>query len=265
MVKLRNLLDNPNIRVAEQKGNIQILEYIQDKSVTAENAMMEYFASKMNTRKRQALITLNDDGFAISAGAMQWMAGDVKVGTDVKGVGDFFGKAIKGAVTKESAIKPVYRGKGYLMLEPTYKYLIVEDIGLWEGGMVLDDGMFLGCQEQIDRKVVARKTLSSAMLGNEGLFNLSLVGNGYAVMESAVPREELTEIILEDDEIRIDGNFAVAWSANLAFTVEKSTKTLIGSAASGEGFVNVYRGTGKVLLAPVETSRYNLKQAQAKK
>ena len=29
--------------------------------------------------------------------------------------------------------------------------------------MVLDDGMFLGCQEQIDRKVVARKTLSSAM------------------------------------------------------------------------------------------------------
>ena len=28
-------------------------------------------------------------------------------------------------------------------------------------------------------------------------------------------------------------------------------KSLIGSAASGEGLVNVYRGTGKVLLAPV--------------
>jgi len=26
---------------------------------------------------------------------------------------------------------------------------------------------------------------------------------------------------------------------------------LVGSAASGEGLVNVYRGTGKVLLAPV--------------
>ena len=30
-----------------------------------------------------------------------------------------------------------------------------------------------------------------------------------------------------------------------------SGKTLLGSAASGEGLVNVYRGTGKVLLAPV--------------
>ena len=265
MIRLNNLLDNPNIRIAEQKGNIQVLEYIQDKSVTAENAMQEYFASQMNSRKRQALITLNNNGFAISAGAMQWTAGNVQAGTDVKGVGDFFGKTIKGAVTKESGIKPVYRGTGFLMLEPTYKYLIVEDIGTWESGMVLDDGMFLGCQEQIARKIAARKTLSSAMLGNEGLFNLALVGRGYAVMESSVPREELTEVVLENDEIRIDGNFAVAWSANLEFTVERSTKTLIGSAASGEGFVNVYRGTGKVLLAPVESSRSSLKQALAKK
>ena len=35
------------------------------------------------------------------------------------------------------------------------------------------------------------------------------------------------------------------------FTVERTTKTLIGSAASGEGLVNVYRGTGKVRMSPV--------------
>lgn len=49
----------------------------------------------------------------------------------------------------------------------------------------------------------------------------------------------------------MDGNFAIAWSQSLKFTVERSTKTLIGSAASGEGLVNVYRGTGKVLMAPL--------------
>lgn len=49
----------------------------------------------------------------------------------------------------------------------------------------------------------------------------------------------------------MDGNFAIAWTNGLQFTVERSTKTLIGSAASGEGLVNVYRGTGRVLLAPV--------------
>ena len=88
-------------------------------------------------------------------------------------------------------------------------------------------------------------------MGNEGLFNLMLSGNGLAVLESPVPREELIEIELQDDEIRIDGNYAIAWSGNLEFKVEKSTKNLVGSAVSGEGFVNVYRGTGKVLMAPL--------------
>lgn len=32
--------------------------------------------------------------------------------------------------------------------------------------------------------------------------------------------------------------------------VEGSAQTLIGSAMSGEGLVNVYRGTGQVWLAP---------------
>ena len=36
---------------------------------------------------------------------------------------------------------------------------------------------------------------------------------------------------------------------------ERSTKTLIGSAVSGEGLVNVYRGTGKVLMSPVAPTR----------
>jgi hypothetical protein len=34
---------------------------------------------------------------------------------------------------------------------------------------------------------------------------------------------------------------AIAWSASLEFTVERTTKTLVGSAASGEGLVNVYQ------------------------
>ncbi len=41
---------------------------------------------------------------------------------------------------------------------------------------------------------------------------------------------------------------AISWSGSLDFTVERSGKSLIGSAASKEGLVNVYRGTGKVLM-----------------
>ena len=68
---------------------------------------------------------------------------------------------------------------------------------------------------------------------------------------SNVPEDELIEVILENDELKIDGNLAVCWSSNLEFTVERSTKTLVGSAVSGEGLVNVYRGTGRVLMCPV--------------
>lgn len=103
----------------------------------------------------------------------------------------------------------------------------------------------------VKSKVVARKSLSSAVLGSEGLFNLSLHGNGVAALESNVPEDELIEVILENDELKIDGNLAVCWSSNLDFTVERSTKTLVGSAVSGEGLVNVYRGTGRVLMCPV--------------
>ena len=106
--------------------------------------------------------------------------------------------------------------------------------------------VYLACDANVNSKVVARKNLSSAVLGGEGLFNLSLQGNGIAALESNVPEDELIEVILENDELKIDGNLAVCWSSNLEFTVERSTKTLVGSAVSGEGLVNVYRGTGRV-------------------
>lgn len=84
------------------------------------------------------------------------------------------------------------------------------------------------------------------------MFNLSLEGSDECfVVESPVPKEELIEVYLQNGEIKIDGSLAIAWSRDLQFTVEKSGKSLIGSAVSGEGFVNVYRGTGKIWLSPV--------------
>ena len=246
-------LQNENRKYAKSIENFHVLEYVQDASVSPMNAMNEYFMSKMHVRRRQVVIDIDKDHSAvIQAGAMQWMGGNVQATSGVKGIGDFLGKALKGAVTKETAVKPEYVGEGCLVLEPTYKYIILADIGKWgSAGMTIEDGMFLACDANVKSKVVARKNLSSAVLGSEGLFNLSLHGNGVAALESNVPEDELIEVILENDELKIDGNLAVCWSSNLDFTVERSTKTLVGSAVSGEGLVNVYRGTGRVLMCPV--------------
>lgn len=246
-------LENNERKYVSSLGNFHVLEYQSDASVAPENARNEYFMSKMGVRRRQIVIELNGKESAIiQAGSMQWMAGHVKATTGIKGVGDFVGKMVKGAITKETAVKPEYVGNGILVLEPTYKYLILVDVGSWgEKGMTIEDGIFYACSGTVKNRLTARKTISSTVLGKEGFFNLSLVGEGVAALESNVPYEELIEVELDNDELKIDGNLAVCWSSGLEFTVERSTKTLVGSAVSGEGLVNVYRGTGKVLMSPV--------------
>ncbi len=247
-----NNLTNGERKFTKQKGIFSILEYERDLSVSPYNATAQYFMSKMNVRRRQVVANLENSSLTMQAGALQWMTGNVEVKTDVKGVGDFLGKMVKGAVTKESAVKPVYTGTGVIVLEPTYKYLILCDVGEWgSNGVTIEDGMFLACENGVDIGITARKNVSSALLGNEGLFNVNLKGNGIAVLESNVPEEELIEIELNNEELKIDGKQAVCWSTSLDFTVEKTTKTLIGSAVSNEGLLNVYRGTGKVLMSPV--------------
>ena len=250
-VTVKNLKDNPNIIQTDTLGCFEVFEFQKDVSVNPSYAPIAYFMQEMNFRKRQVLCNLNGNAVKMQAGAMQWMAGKVSMNSDIKGVGNFLGKMVKSAVSGESVSKPIYQGNGYVMLEPTYKYILLEDLSKWGSGMVLDDGMFLACDANVQEEIVRRKNVSSAVLGGEGLFNLSLSGQGIAVLESSVPRDELIEIELNNDEVRIDGNMAVAWSKSLDFTVEKSTKSLMGSFVSGEGFVNVYRGTGRILMAPV--------------
>ena len=251
MFAVNNFFNNDDIRITQELGPFQVLEYQRDLSVMPEDALMAYYCNEMNVRKRQVVCDLSKAQITLQAGAMQWTVGNVNATTGVKGVGDLFGKALRGSVTGESAIKPEYTGDGLLVLEPTYKHILLLDTADWGGNLVLDDGLFLACDARLKHKAVMRSNLSSAALGNEGLFNLGIQGNGILCLESKCPREELVEITLNNDVLKVDGNNVIAWSGSLSFTVERSGKSLIGSAASGEGLVNVYRGTGKVLLAPV--------------
>ena len=251
MYQISNFTENDDVNVLVEFGAFKVIEWKRDLSVTESSAITAYFASEMNVRRRQVICDLSKANITLQAGAMQWTVGNVNATTGVKGVGDLFGKALRGSVTGESAIKPEYTGDGTLVLEPTYKHILLLDLADWNGSIVLDDGLFLACDSKLKHKAVMRSNFSSAVAGNEGLFNLGIVGSGVVCLESFCPKEELVEITLQDDVLKVDGNMAIAWSGSLNFTVERSGKSLVGSAASGEGLVNVYRGTGRVLLAPV--------------
>ncbi len=257
MIQIKNLFDNQNIKKIDEGGVFAVIEHQHDFSVDSTSAQTAYFMEKMNMKKRQVICKLDNNGVKIQSGAMQWTTGNIEMDTGVKGTKDFFGKLVTSVATGESAVKPTYFGNGLLMLEPTYNHLFIMDVGSWGHGVVLDDGMFLACEQQIQESLNKRGDVATALLSGEGIYNLTLSGYGYCVVECPVPKEELVEFILENDTLKIDGNMAVAWSASLQFTTEKSGKSILASIGSGEGVVNVYRGTGKVLVAPTMAGTVN--------
>ncbi len=133
--------NNDDIKVLNSLGPFTVIEYQRDLSVMPHNAALAYFCNEMNVRKRQVICDVNQANITLQAGAMQWTVGNVNATTGVKGVGDFFGKAVRGKATGESAIKPEYTGNGILVLEPTYKHILLVDLKDWNGSIVLDDGL----------------------------------------------------------------------------------------------------------------------------
>lgn len=263
-IKVNNWVNDDRKVIAEQ-GMFRVIEHQKDLSVSNLSAQNAYFASQMNVRLRQVEIRLDGTKTVkTQAGAMQMIVGGVEMATGVTSAKGFLGSMVKAAVTNETAVKPEYSGVGQVILEPTYKHIILQDVSQWSGGLVIEDGMFLASEGSVAHAVVQNtQDLGTALLSGEGLYNLSFTGSGVVALESYVPLEELVEYELDNDVLKVDGSMAVCWSGSLKFTVEKTTKSLLGSLASGEGLVNVYRGTGKVWVSPVAATKDSAPQTMA--
>lgn len=255
-----------NIKVIEEYESgglrVEILEY--EKLLGISNASMAqqvYFMEKQNIRVRQIALYLNRERVTIEKGAMSYFQGDIEMISGVT-LGNALGRFVRGAVTGEQMAQPEYTGTGLLVLEPSFRHFLVLELAERES-IIIDDGMFYCSQGSVTVKVISQRSLSSAVAGGESIFQQQLTGPGIVILESLVPMSEIDVIELRNDVLKVDGNFAVLRSANLDFTVERSAKTLIGSAVSGEGLVNVYRGTGQVWLAPTIKVYKTLEAAQA--
>lgn len=212
-------------------------------------AMNLYFAQQAGLMIRQVRIKLNNSAVKTEAGALYYYKGNIKSETKMGGVGGVFKKAIVGTVTSESAMKPLYKGSGELILEPSFKHYLL--LRLDGEAIIVDKGMFYACSESIEIGAGSQKNMSSALLGGEGIFQIKLSGHGIVVLECDVPSSEIVQYhISNGEELKIDGNFAIARTDGVQFSVTKSDKSLIGSALNGEGLLNTFRGEGTVWLAP---------------
>ena len=52
----QSLLNNTNVQVTSALGGMQVLEYVQDMSVSPSTSKLQYYMSRMNVNKRQLLV-----------------------------------------------------------------------------------------------------------------------------------------------------------------------------------------------------------------
>ncbi|WP_050615107.1 AIM24 family protein [Bacillus testis] len=209
-----------------------------------------FLAKEGGITLKQVKITLKDSSFTTESGALYFMKGHIEAKNKMGGATGLMKKAFKNYLTQESTFKPTYTGSGEIFLEPSFgHYMFVE---LHDETIVVDKGLFLGCEPTLDISVAMQKNLSSGFLGGEGWFQTKISGTGLCILQIPVPREEVLVTQLQNEKLQVDGNFALLRRGDIRFSVQKSTKGLIGTFTSGEGLLQTFEGTGEVWLAPTQ-------------
>ena len=241
-------------KLAEMENDsiFQILEYDNLEGATdVETAFGLNIIRENGIKLKQIRIALENSSVILEPGALSYMKGNIKITSKVGGVLGLGKKFISSKLTGETTFKPTYSGTGEIFLEPSFgNFALIE---LEDDEIIVDDGMFFACEDTVEVGVSMQKNLSSAFLGNESFCQTKISGSGIVALEIPVPESEIFKCILIDDTLRVDGNFAILRTGNIEFTVEKSSKSIVGSVTSGEGLVNVYRGSCEVWLIPTKS------------
>jgi uncharacterized protein (AIM24 family) len=233
------------------KSSFEVLEYKRlNGSKDVGSAAMLYFMKEANLKLRQIKINLRSGAVRLEGGALSFLRGSIEMENKAGGLLGLGKKMLTSKLTGETVFKPTYRGTGEIYLEPSFGFYAL--LELENEAIIVDDGLFYACEDTIEVGAEMQKNLSSSLLGNEGLFQTKISGTGIVVLEIPVPENEIMKYTLNNDVLKVDGNFALLRSRGVEFSVEKSSKSLISSATSGEGLLNVFRGTGEVWLAPTQ-------------
>lgn len=242
-------IQNRLTKIAEMSGDslFQVLEYDQlAGGMDIDTAIKLKFMNDAKIKLRQVRIILHNSGVNIESGTLSYLKGNIEMSSKVGGVIGLGKKLFASKVTGETAFKPLYEGTGELFLEPSFGHFAL--IELEDDEIIVDNDLFYACEDTVEIGVQMQKSVSSMLFGNEGVFQTKLSGSGIVVLEIPIPETEIFKCKLNNDVLKVDGNFALLRTGNIEFTVEKSSKSLIGTA-TGE----------KVFLTSIEVQeRYGL-------
>lgn len=242
--------------------NIKVIDKIENDRMTIETievtkltgaksgytAERLFYLDKAGVKSKNVKITLKKGAVKLESGALYFMKGNIEVKT--KAAKGFLKNLGSSMLSGEKMFKPTYSGQGEIWLEPSFGHFML--IELDNDEIIVDKGMFYACESEMEVTAVVQKNISSAMFGGEGFFQTRIKGTGIVVLATPVPMDEVMVYHLENEEVKVDGNFAILRRGNIDFSVEMISKGIIGTMASGEGLLQTFRGTGEVWLAPTQ-------------
>lgn len=187
--------------------------------------------------------TLQNETIRTEAGALYYMQGAITMESKAPSLTGFF----KSVASGESIFRPTYTGLGTVFLEPSLGgFHIMEVKG---ESWILESGAYWASDADVTVDAFREKAWTAFRSG-EGFvdFQTKIGGQGKLVMAGQGP---VQEVKLVNERLVVDGNYVLARPAGMSYSVERATKSLLGSMTSGEGYVRVYEGTGTLLMAPI--------------
>ncbi len=187
------------------------------------------------------------------SGAMVSMSPTIKMEAKMSG-GGMFG-ALKSAVGGESIFRTTFKaetGAGEVTFAPSAMGDIAT-VTLNGPKFFVQPGSYLAGDAALNISVQGSLR---GMLSGEGLFLLTIEGNGLLMLSSfgAIHTKDLAA----GEEYIVDTGHIVAFDSSVSYAIEKAAgksegvggflKGMVQSAMSGEGFVCRYKGPGRVYM-----------------
>lgn len=199
------------------------------------------FSILTKERLKLVKVELENSAFRYEAGRLHYMKGKLTLEANVPGMGKIF----KSMFTREKIVKPVISGTGVVYLEPSFGEFTILDLNDEE--WIVDRGAYYASDIEIEIGMFTNSAISGLFSG-EKWFQTAVGGIGKVIITSSGPLEEIE---LNNDTLTVDGSFAVARTSGVELQIKKASKGIFSSVVSGEGLVNTFTGTGKILIAPV--------------
>ncbi len=197
-------------------------------------------------------VHLDHELVRVESGALSYYSGDIQVHSQlIPSLGGF----LKSLLADEAIYRPTYTGTGVITLESSLGGFHVLDLA--GESWILERGAYWASEGSVEVGFYRERVMTGVWAGEGPVYLLTRVrGNGKVVLATKGPVEEV--VLNASNHLATEGKYVIARTGDVRFSVRRPTKNFFGRFTSGESFVRVYEGTGRVLLNPAPYWRYRM-------